>query len=257
MEYLIISLAALFTSLLTLFSGFGLGTLLMPVFAVFFQIELAIGMTAIVHFLNNLFKLFLFAKYTDLTVVFRFGVPAILTAFIGSQFLIWLSNSKPLFEYELLNKSYFVTPEKFIIAILILVFALFEILPKLKNFYIDSKYLFIGGLLSGFFGGLSGHQGALRSAFLVRLELSKEGFIATGVVIASLIDVTRISVYSSHLNLDSISSNYFLLIIAVFSAFSGAFIGSKLIKKVTIKEIKLIVSVLLLVFSVALGCGFI
>jgi acyl-CoA reductase-like NAD-dependent aldehyde dehydrogenase len=42
-------------------------------------------------------------------------------------------------------------------------------------------YLPVGGLLSGFFGGLSGHQGALRSVFLLRAGLTKESFIATGV----------------------------------------------------------------------------
>ncbi|MEJ2170449.1 MAG: hypothetical protein P8X90_33545 [Desulfobacterales bacterium] len=59
MEYVVICFAALITSGLTLFSGFGLGTLLMPVFAIFFPVEAAIALTAIVHFLDNLFKLLL------------------------------------------------------------------------------------------------------------------------------------------------------------------------------------------------------
>jgi hypothetical protein len=57
MEYPNICLAALISSGLSLFSGFGLGTLLMFVFAVFFPVEIAIALTAIVHYLNNLFKL--------------------------------------------------------------------------------------------------------------------------------------------------------------------------------------------------------
>lgn len=56
-EYIVICLFALLSSGLTFFSGFGLGTLLVPVFAIFFPIELAIALTAIVHFLNNIFKL--------------------------------------------------------------------------------------------------------------------------------------------------------------------------------------------------------
>ena len=50
MTELIICLVALFGSALTFFSGFGLGTILVPVFALFFPIELAIALTAIVHF---------------------------------------------------------------------------------------------------------------------------------------------------------------------------------------------------------------
>ena len=57
MEYLIICVVCLVTSALTLFSGFGLGTLLLPAFALFFPVDVAVGLTAIVHFLNNLFKL--------------------------------------------------------------------------------------------------------------------------------------------------------------------------------------------------------
>ena len=56
MEYIVVCLAALLASALTLFSGFGLGTLLMPVVAIFFPLNLAIAITAIVHLLNNLFK---------------------------------------------------------------------------------------------------------------------------------------------------------------------------------------------------------
>ena len=43
-----IPLVAMGASLLTFISGFGLGTLLLPVFAVFFPLEVAILLTAIV-----------------------------------------------------------------------------------------------------------------------------------------------------------------------------------------------------------------
>ena len=52
-----VCVAALLASGLTLFSGFGLGTLLMPVIALFFPLELAIAMTAMVHLSNHLFKI--------------------------------------------------------------------------------------------------------------------------------------------------------------------------------------------------------
>ncbi|MGA2225011.1 MAG: hypothetical protein ABSH41_11265 [Syntrophobacteraceae bacterium] len=85
MIYFVVCLAALFTSGLTLFSGFGLGTILMPVFAIFFPVEVAIALTAIVHFLNNLFKLMLVGKYTDKGVVLRFGIPAVILPFSGQR----------------------------------------------------------------------------------------------------------------------------------------------------------------------------
>ena len=72
---------------------------------------------------------------------------------------------------------------------MLLIFGLGELLPRAQGLSFSPRYLPLGGALSGFFGGLSGMQGALRSAFLVRANLSKEAFIATGVVVAALIDV--------------------------------------------------------------------
>src|SRR5690606_15016818 len=87
MEILIISLAAFFIALLTFFSGFGLGTILTPVFMIFFPVELAIALTGIVHFFNNIFKLLLVGKNADRQVLIWFGIPAILAAIIGSWLL--------------------------------------------------------------------------------------------------------------------------------------------------------------------------
>ena len=57
MELALIAFAALVGSTLTLFSGFGLGTMMTPVFALFFPVPLAIAATAVVHLASNLFKL--------------------------------------------------------------------------------------------------------------------------------------------------------------------------------------------------------
>ena len=65
MEYVLIPMVALLASGLTLFSGFGLGTLLMPAFALFFSVDVAIAMTAIVHFMNNMFKLALLGRKAE------------------------------------------------------------------------------------------------------------------------------------------------------------------------------------------------
>ena len=85
MEITIISLAAFIVAILTFFSGFGLGTILTPVFMIFFPVELAIGLTGIVHFFDNIFKLILVGRNADKAVLFRFGIPAVIAAI--SRFL--------------------------------------------------------------------------------------------------------------------------------------------------------------------------
>lgn len=254
-EIIVIVVVAFVASGLTLFSGFGLGTILTPAFALFFPVELAIVLTAVVHFLNNLFKLALLGKNADKKIVIRFGIPSIIAAFIGAYVLTFINDLPPFFQYSVFDKTFVVMPVKLIIAIVLAVFALIDIIPSLANMQFDMKYMSLGGILSGFFGGLSGNQGALRSAFLMRAKLSKESFIATGVIIACVIDTTRLFVYSTQIASAHSQINYTLVLSATLAAFAGAFIGNKLLKKVTIKLLQYIVAFALLLFSLFLGFG--
>lgn len=256
-EYFTIILVAFLGSGLTMFSGFGLGTILVPVFGIFFPIELAIALTAIVHFLNNIFKLLLLGRNADKKVIIRFGIPSIIASLIGAYILTRISNTEPILQYTLYDKIFSVTFVKLIIAALVFVFALFELIPKFKKLEINAKYLPLGGLLSGFFGGLSGNQGVLRSAFLIKTNLSKESFIATGVILACLIDVSRLSIYANQIVLHGRQLNISLIISATLSAFIGVLIGNKLLKKVTIHFVQYVVVTMLFVFSILLSFGII
>jgi len=255
MIYFVVCLAAFLASALTFFSGFGLGTILMPVFALFFPVEIAIGLTAIVHFLNGLFKVVLVGKDANKKVVLFFGIPAAIAAVVGAALLAFLSDLPALFTYELTGRQLTITPVKFVIALLLLMFTLLELAPRFHKLAFDRKYLPFGGLVSGFFGGLSGNQGAFRTAFLMKSGLSKEAFIGSGVVIAAMIDIARLSYYSqSVLKLDA-TTDYYLLASATACAFIGAFLGNRLLKKITMDAVRWIVSITLIVISVLLGAG--
>ncbi len=255
MEYILIPIVALLASALTFFSGFGLGTLLLPAFALFFPIDLAIALTAIVHFFNNAFKFILVKKHINWKITLQFGLPALLFSFLGAFLLDKITNANILTEYSLNHKVFQITLMKIIVAFLLIFFALFELIPKLKNLQFPEKYLPIGGILSGFFGGLSGHQGALRSAFLTKVGLSKEAFIATGVIIACMIDVSRMSVYFTNISKVKDSLNFNLIFVATLAAFIGVYFGNKLVKKITINTIQKIVAFMIILFAVGLGLG--
>ncbi len=255
MVYVLVPLAALLASALTLFSGFGLGTLLMPVMAVFFPVDLAVALTAVVHLLNNLFKLALVGRAADPRAVLRFGVPAILAALAGAALLTVLADLPSLGSYELAGATFQLHPVKLAVAAVMALLAVVELLPAFERLQFDARWMPLGGLISGFFGGLSGHQGALRSAFLVRSGLAKEAFIGTGVVLACLVDVTRLSVYGAHFASAGLGENGGLLALATGAAFAGAFIGARLMKKVTIRTIQILVSGLLLLIAALLALG--
>jgi uncharacterized membrane protein YfcA len=255
MEYVVIGFVAAFASLLTFFSGFGLGTILTPAFMLFFDIEVAIALTGIVHLLNNLFKMGLVGIKANWGVVLRFGAPAVVGAFIGAWILLTFSVSEPLYTYQLMGKTMEVFSVNLIVAALMAFFAVFEIIPALKKMEFDKNKLIVGGAISGFFGGLSGHQGALRSAFLIRYGLSKEVFIATGIIIASFIDITRLGLYFTRMERINILDNIPILTVAVLSAFLGAYFGRKLLKKVTLDFVQWTVAVMILILSALLAIG--
>lgn len=257
MEILLIALTAFLAAILTFFSGFGLGTILAPVFMIFFPVEVAIALTGIVHFLNNLFKLILVGKNANREVLLKFGIPAVIAAFLGSLVLINLSDINPIFSYSIFGKVMNVFPIKLLIAVILIVFSIFELIPNFQKLQFSKDKLLIGGFLSGFFGGLSGNQGALRSAFLIKCGLSKESFIGTTVVISSFVDFTRLSVYSTKFLNAGLNENMTIVIIAALSAMFGAFIGNKLLKKVTLKFLQISVAIMLIIISIALGSGLI
>ena len=153
-EYLTICLGAFLASGLTLFSGFGLGTLLLPVMALFFSVDLAIALTAVVHALNNLFKCWLLGRYADRAAVLKFGLPAILAAFLGARVLLYLSDLQPLINYQVLGREAQVMPVKLVVAALMVVFALVELAPRPASLSLPPRYLPLGGVLSGSFRDL-------------------------------------------------------------------------------------------------------
>jgi len=255
MDIVIVSIAALLASALTFFSGFGLGTLLTPVFLLFFPVEIAIALTGIVHLLNNVFKLGLIGSNISWPAFIRFGLPAIVGAFLGAQALFWLADYNYQIGYELMGRPMETNMVKLVIAGVLLFFALAELLPFLIRFNFGRSMMVVGGLLSGFFGGLSGNQGALRSVFLIRLGLTKEAFIATGVIIACVVDITRIPVYISNISAEVLDASMGVMSGAVLSAFIGAMLGKRLLKKVTLEAVQLLVGIMIMLVAIGLGLG--
>lgn len=258
MDLLPIALIALIASGLTLFSGFGLGTLLLPAFALLFPVPVAVAATAAVHLANNLFKLGLLWRLADWRVVARFGSWAALAALFGAWALGAVAGQPPWFEYRLGGRAFEVMPVKALIGALVMLFAVLELSPRFARLQFDRRWLPLGGMLSGFFGGLSGNQGALRSAFLIKAGLSKEGFVATGAVCAVLVDMVRLGVYGFGPVLSELRSTDGLIVpvvVASLAAFAGAWLGKRLLGKVTLVLVQRIVALMMFAVGAALLAG--
>src|SRR5262245_37402393 len=146
MDCVFVCIAALLAAGLTFFSGFGLGTILMPVFAIFFPVEVAIAATAVVHFANNVFKLALVGKDAHWPTVWRYGVAAAGAAVVGALVLELLGSPAPLVSYRIGGHNFEVTLVKIVIAVVIAAFAVLEMSPALEKATISPRWVWLGGV---------------------------------------------------------------------------------------------------------------
>lgn len=257
MALFFLTITSFAASLLTLFSGFGLGTILMPVAALFFPVATAVALTAFVHLLNNLFKLSLMWRHVSWPVVLRFGMPAMVLAVPGAWLLAQFAAMPALYQYQLAGVSAEVTPLKLVAGLLLILFASVEWMPLFNRINLSMKWLPVGGAFSGFFGGLTGHQGAFRSLFLIRAGLDKNQFVASNAAIASFVDIARLIVYGLNIHLLLAGVDTTLLVMATLASFTGVWLGTIFLKKITITLIQKVVAVMLYLLGILLVAGMI
>ena len=231
----------------------------MPVFAIFFPLPIAISSIAIIHLANNIFKSFLVGKNAKISMVIKFGLPAALSAAFGAYLLSLFADSPSLFSYQAFGYSFNVSIIGIIVGSLVIFSSIFELIPRLARFSFNQKYIALGGAISGFFGGISGHQGILRSAFLIKSGLNKEEFIGTGVLCSVIVDITRLLVYGWALyteKLAAFSENMVSIVIAAsIMAFIGSYIGSKMTYNITFRMLQIIVGSMLLILGFGILVG--
>jgi len=111
--------------------------------------------------------------------------------------------------------------------------------------------------MSGFFGGLTGQQGAFRSVFLLRAGLTAERFIATGVMIAVIVDLTRLTTYAATFDggFDPAKREGLMVLVGTLSAVIGAYVAARRLDKVTIGAVRYTVAGLMFLIGLALAAG--
>lgn len=261
MDIAIVALVALLASLLTFVSGFGLGTVLMPAMALFMPVEAAVALTAVVHLLANLLKVVLVGREADREVLLRFGTAALLGALIGGWTLTCLgagtAGGNPV-AYTLAGHRFTTTPVALGVGVVMLAFAIIELTPGFARWKPAPRWQPLGGLASGFLGGLSGHQGAVRSAFLSGMDdrLDAVSFAATGAVIACTVDLARLAVYGSEWQAWS-AGRMPLLAAGAAAGLAGTWLGSRWIRKVTLPFVRRMVAGGLVLLGLGLIAGWV
>ncbi len=211
--FVFIAIGAFLAAILTVPAGFGLSTILTPLVLLVVGPHEAVAIVAIVHGAHNGSKYVALKKYVDFDAVRKYGIWLVIGAILGAL----LQNQVPD------------APLLAIIGIFLIILPLLSMSEKWTGYKIPEVNDRVGGFGSGFMGGLSGHQGALRAMFLTRRLPDKMTYAATASILALCVDLSRIPVYFVYRH-EEILQHLTLTCILVISALLGVNIGKRWLK---------------------------
>ena len=179
MEILYISILTLIATAIGTITGFGTSTLMIPVLVIFFPPVEVIFLVAIIHWFGNIWKITLFRSDFNLRLLVLFGIIGLATSYLGAYISLGAN------EQILLR----------LLGVFLAGYALFLIFQSKFRISAGNLTALSGGALSGFFAGMFGIGGAIRSMFLTAFDLPKAVYIATAGAIGLLVDSVRIITY--------------------------------------------------------------
>ena len=216
-------------------TGFGTSTIMVPVLLLFLPLPQTLLLVGIIHWFGDIWKLVLFRQGIRWKIVLGFGIPGIMTSFLGAS----LTFGAP--EYLLSRVM-----GGFLVAYVVFLFANHSFRLAQNNLTAIS-----GGALSGFLAGIFGIGGAVRSAFLSVFDLPKAVYIATTGAIALFIDSSRLITYFLRGTRLELMLAWGLLAF-IPASFLGAKIAQRVISKIPQKHFRVVVAGFLLLVGIKL-----
>jgi len=217
---ILIVVVAFIAAALTVPAGFGLSTMLTPVVLFVMEPHEAIAVVAIVHGAHNAAKYYSLKIHVDFEAIKHYGIWLVIGAIIGAL----LQNMVPQ------------EPLLILIGCFLIILPILTLSEDWTGYKIPEANDRIGGFGSGFMGGLSGHQGALRAMFLSRRLTNKMSFAATASILALCVDLTRIPIYL-YFRSEEIVAYSQLTLALVISALLGVKVGKIWLEKLKSKTI--------------------
>lgn len=214
-------------------SGFGIGSLLTPVLALRYPVKLAVAIVSVPHVIGTAIRFSRIRQHVDRRVFVNFGIFSAIGGLLGA-ILSSRANS----------------PALGIVFGCLLVFAgLSGLIGLAERMRFGRRTAWIAGALSGFFGGLVGNQGGIRSAALLGFDLSKEELVATATAVGVIVDAARMPVYLA-VEGGALAGMWRLLALAAAAALAGTVLGEGLLRRVPEAWYRRVVSALILALGV-------
>lgn len=235
MEVVLIGLLTLAAAIIGTITGFGTSTLMIPVLVVFFPPVEAIFLVAIIHWFGDVWKVVLFRSGFNWWLFLLFGAVGLATSYAGAYVSLG-ANEDLLLRF---------------LGVFLAAYALFLIFQSKFKVPANNVVALTGGALSGFFAGMFGIGGAIRSAFLSAFDLPKAVFISTAGAIGLLVDSTRIVTYFAG-GATLPQELWYGLLLFIPVSFAGAQIAKGIVDKIPQNRFRLVVAVFLLGIGIKL-----
>jgi uncharacterized protein len=176
---LLLFLAGILSGATASIAGFGIGSVLTPLFAANIGMTTAIAAVSIPHPLATAVRCWRLRGSIDWRVMRSFGVTSALGGFAGALLYTRFS-----------NRALSVT-----LGLLLIATALAVWTNWTQRARVGPATASVFGFVSGGFGGVAGNQGGLRAAALFAFHLAPAAFVATSTATGLLVDAARLPLY--------------------------------------------------------------
>jgi uncharacterized membrane protein YfcA len=209
-------------------AGFGIGSLLTPLFAMRLGMTTAVAAVAIPHAFATAVRCWRLRSSIDWRVLKSFGVLSAVGALIGALVYARVSN-------RVLTG---------VLALLLLATAVAGLTNWMQRWRPGRLVSGAFGLASGLFGGVAGNQGGLRSAALFAYPLAPLAFVATSTAAGLMVDAARMPIYvwRAGASLLPIATP---VIVACVGVLVGTLLGERLLLGLSRERFRQIISVLI------------
>jgi uncharacterized membrane protein YfcA len=205
-------------------SGFGIGSLLTPLLAARYGMSLAVAAVSIPHAIATAVRCWRLRASIDWSVLKSFGVLSAIGGLAGA-----LLYSR--FDSGVLTR---------ILGVLLVATGIAAVTEWVKRLHPRGIAAQSLGLVSGFFGGIAGNQGGLRSGALMAFRLSPVALVATATATGLAVDAARMPVYlwTTGRELTPLVAP---IGIATVGVLIGTFIGERLLMGLSARAFRIVV----------------
>ena len=230
-----VTLVAVLAAGIASIAGFGIGSLLTPLFAVRYGMKVAVAAVAVPHFIATALRFWKLRRDVDRRILLSFGAVNAGGSLVGA--LAHTRVNSPILS---------------LVLGALLVFAGFTgVMGYADRMRFGKKMALLAGGASGAFGGLVGNQGGIRSAAMLGLGIQGPAFVATATAIGIAVDAVRLPVYFVSES-SQIFGAWTAVLPAVLGVVLGTLAGERVLRRIPEKLFRRIVSMLVLLVGMYL-----